>query len=120
MSFSERRNWLIAYDIADHLRLGRVHRFLKNNAIPVQYSVFVFEGDQATLGEVLAGIEERIDTAEDDVRAYHLPRHCEVAMLGNQELPEGIVLNSNGLEKLLRNLKIPADMPVVDTPAEAE
>ena len=67
MSYSERRNWLIAY-IADPLRLGRVHRFLKRHAIPVQYSVFVFQGNQTTLDRILAGIVERIDTEADDVR----------------------------------------------------
>ena len=45
MSYTERRNWLVAYDIASPRRLARVHRYLKRHAIPVQYSVFVFHGD---------------------------------------------------------------------------
>ena len=32
--------YLIAYDIADPKRLSRVHRALKREGLPVQYSVF--------------------------------------------------------------------------------
>ena len=114
MSYSEQRNWLIAYDIADPLRLGRVHRFLKRHAVPVQYSVFVFQGNQATLDGILSGIAERIDTDLDDVRAYHLPNRCEVTMLGNQHLPEGVMVCAHGLERLLRKLTVNNDGPIVE------
>ena len=99
---TEQRNWLIAYDIADPRRLARVHRHLKRYAIPVQYSVFVFQGSQIMLERVLDGIQERIEPTADDVRAYHLPHRCEVAMLGRQYLPDGVVLAAQGLDKLLR------------------
>ena len=104
MSHRERRNWLVAYDIADPRRLARVHRFLKRRAIPVQYSVFVLHADTFTLKSVLDGIANLIAPVEDDVRAYHLPKRCEVAMLGNQSLPEGVALSGNGLDRLLHEL----------------
>lgn len=104
MSRGGSRNWLIAYDIADPRRLGRVHRFLKALAIPVQYSLFVYQGSQFMLDHIMAGIAERIEPRADDVRAYHLPERCEVTMLGNQSLPDGIVLTAQGLDRLFREL----------------
>lgn len=114
MSHTELRNWLVAYDIADSRRLGRVHRYLKRHAIPVQYSVFVFHGSQLALEAVLDGIAELIAPKADDVRAYHLPNHCEVAMLGKQDLPEGVVVGSRGLDRLLRKLNEDEDESIVD------
>lgn len=111
MSHTEQRNWLVAYDIANPRRLGRVHRFLKGRAIPVQYSVFVFQGSQLELQHVLAGIASLISPDEDDVRAYHLPDRCEVAMLGKQFLPDGIVLGGRGLERLLQVLNEDESLP---------
>lgn len=112
MSYTEQRNWLIAYDIANPRRLARVHRYLKRYAIPVQYSVFVFQGTQMGLERVLGGIEERIAPKADDVRAYHLPDPCEVAMLGVQYLPDGVMLAAQGLDRLLRQLTANEDVPV--------
>lgn len=114
MSHTAQRNWLIAYDIADPRRLSKVHRYLKRHAIPVQYSVFVFRGNQLDLECVLGGIAERIKVNVDDVRAYHLPTRCEVAMLGIQHFPEGIVLPSHGLDRLLRALTPDDDRPIVE------
>jgi len=107
MSYSEQRNWLVAYDIANPRRLARVHRYLKRHAIPAQYSVFVLRGNQIKLDRVLDGIAERIADDEDDVRAYYLPDRCEIAMLGLQYLPEGVVLGARALERLLR--QVPSD-----------
>ena len=120
MSHTEQRNWLIAYDIGNPLRLCRVHRFLKRHAIPVQYSIFVFQGNQVALNSVLAGITERIAPDVDDVRAYYLPDRCEVAMLGTQHLPEGVVLGAHGLDRLLRELTANEDETIVEAVAATE
>lgn len=114
MSHTERRNWLVGYDIADRRRLSRVHRFLKSHAIPVQYSIFVFQGSQLELQSVLAGLSELVSPNEDDVRAYHVPDRCEVAMLGRQDLPDGVVLGGRGLGRLLRTLTEDEDSPNLD------
>ncbi|NLV30983.1 MAG: CRISPR-associated endonuclease Cas2 [Acidobacteria bacterium] len=114
MSHTEQRNWLIGYDIANPRRLGRVHRFLKSHAIPVQYSVFVFQGNQLELERIIAGLSELISPKEDDVRAYHVPDRCEVAMLGRQDLPDGIVLGGRGLGRLLRAIREDGDSPSID------
>jgi CRISPR-associated protein Cas2 len=112
MSISEKRSWLVAYDVADPRRLGRVHRYLKRCAIPVQYSVFVTRCDGRQLQRILGCIEEHIDRKEDDVRAYHLPDRCEVAVLGAQHLPDGILLPVKGLGRLLDALT-DTDTPVM-------
>jgi CRISPR-associated protein Cas2 len=121
MSFSEKRSWLVCYDIRDPRRLGRVHRYLKRHALPVQYSAFVTRSTQYGLDEMLAGIAARIDPRCDDVRAYHLPDRCEVWTVGAQHLPVGIVLPAKGLVRLLNRLT-PEDVEVsvADTVADEE
>ena len=86
------RPWLICYDIADPRRLFKVHRYLKHSAIPVQYSVFLAHLTAARLRDVLAGIRERIDEREDDVRAYPIMAAPPVESVGRQILPEGVML----------------------------
>ena len=44
MALNAPRAWLIAYDISDPKRLNRVHRFVIKHCVPVQYSLYYFEG----------------------------------------------------------------------------
>jgi CRISPR-associated protein Cas2 len=92
MALNETRTWLIAYDIADPRRLGRVHRYLKTEAVPVQYSVFVTRATAARVGVIRATLADLIDPGADDVRIYQVPEHPEVACFGTRALPEGIQL----------------------------
>lgn len=88
--------WLIAYDIADPRRLGRVHRLLKKVAIPIQYSVFLAWLNERQLGWLVEQLRSRIDAREDDVRLYHLPVTTELTTLGKQWLPQGVQLLRDG------------------------
>lgn len=115
MSISASRAWLIAYDIADPDRLRRVHTFLKRNAVPIQYSLFVARMNERALREVLAGVEERICAAEDDVRAYPVPDRCDVVTVGRQYLPEGVVLTAEGVDNLLHRSFVKANGPEEET-----
>lgn len=81
---------LICYDIANPRRLGRVHRFLKRHACPVQYSVFLFVGTREQLERCLARLEKLMEPKEDDIRAYPLPRRGYRASFGKATLPQGI------------------------------
>jgi CRISPR-associated endonuclease Cas2 len=81
---------IICYDIAHPRRLGRVFRFLKKCATPLQYSVFLFTGDDRQLDRCLAQAAQLIDPREDDLRAYPLPKRGFKARLGKAALPEGI------------------------------
>lgn len=83
-------DYVICYDIANPKRLGRVFRFLKKCAMPLQYSVFLFSGDDRQLDRCLAQAAKLIDAKEDDLRAYPLPKRGFKARLGKPALPEGI------------------------------
>ena len=76
------RAYLICYDIADPRRLGRVHRATVREALPVQYSVYLYEGSTRELRRFLAALEAIIEPLEDDVRAYPLPARQEVYRAG--------------------------------------
>lgn len=83
-------DYVICYDISHPKRLGRVFRFLKKCAVPLQYSVFLFTGDDRQLDRCLTQAAQFIDTKQDDLRAYPLPARGFKARLGKAALPEGI------------------------------
>ena len=83
-------DYVICYDIAHPRRLGRVFRRLRTCAMPLQYSVFLFTGDDRQLAQVMAKLLALIDPKEDDLRAYPLPKRGLKARLGKAALPEGI------------------------------
>jgi CRISPR-associated protein Cas2 len=65
-------------------------RYLKKCATPLQYSVFLFAGDERRLARCLENAAQLIDPKEDDLRAYPLPKRGFKARLGKAALPEGI------------------------------
>lgn len=83
-------DFVICYDISDPKRLGRIFRYLKRRAVPLQYSVFHFTGDDRQLERCLATASRLIDERQDDLRAYPLPERGFKARLGKPALPEGI------------------------------
>lgn len=88
--------YLITYDIAHPKRLGRVHRFLKKQGIPVQYSVFTAEMRRAKVERLIASLNNLIHPREDDVRCYALPSQLAFDVLGQQFFPDGVMLFSDG------------------------
>lgn len=93
--------YLIAYDITEPRRLNRIARYLSKRAVRVQYSVFAAELSRADYNDTLAGLRVLIDPRSDDVRIYPLPRHGEVALMGQQIFPDDILLLRDG-HNLLR------------------
>jgi len=85
------REYIICYDITDPKRLGRIHRALKKKALPVQYSVFLFNGTPDQLALCLARLEALMDPDTDDIRAYPLPQRGLRLALGPGALPGGIL-----------------------------
>lgn len=83
-------DYLICYDICNPRRLGQVHRHLKHCAVPLQYSVFLFTGDDRQLQRCLSTVRSLIDEREDDLRAYPLPQRGLRVRLGKPVLPAGI------------------------------
>lgn len=94
MSLTHQRTWLIAYDIRDPRRLSRLHAFIIRHTIPVQYSVYLFEGHAGELGSLLANIRSRIDNRVDDVRAYFVPENAEIHMIGRASFPHSAIFSS--------------------------
>lgn len=92
MALNETRTWLIAYDITCPRRLGRVHRYLKTIAVPVQYSVFAAEETTQGIQRIRDALAQEINPKTDDVRIYPLPNNLELHHYGRRALPEGLQL----------------------------
>lgn len=90
MSARTPARWLVAYDIADRRRLGRVFRLLKKHGVPVQYSLFAVPASAAQMGALVVQIAQLIDPREDDVRAYCLPASGACVTLGAALLPDDL------------------------------
>jgi CRISPR-associated protein Cas2 len=100
MVLSAPRAWLITYDIADPKRLGRLHRLIVKHAVPVQYSVFYFEGSTGKMKTLMKEIEDRIDASKDDVRAYQLPDELVIDSIGRGNFASGTIVFSSMQGKL--------------------
>lgn len=101
---SGRRLWLIAYDVREPRRLGRLHRRVAESALRIQYSVYLFEGTQHTLRRLLEEIEAEIEPTEDDVRAYPVPVAPDLHVLGRGAGTPGVAVfgTANALLALLQ------------------
>lgn len=62
--------YLIAYDIADPLRLQRLHRRLRREGVAMQLSVFLVQRSQSGIVALMDELETLIHHREDDLRAY--------------------------------------------------
>jgi CRISPR-associated protein Cas2 len=93
--------YLLAYDICDNRRLQRVHKYLQDWGVPVQYSVFLLSLTVPQREEVLEGVGRRIDADEDDVRLYALPPRPHADWRGPEPLPEGVWLGGDSLAGVL-------------------
>ena len=113
----QQKAWLVAYDIREPRRLRRVHRQLRKEGVPAQYSVFTVEADDVQIAHLLEKLTALIDERVDDVRAYHLPASCTVWSLGSQDWPDGICLNGTQAARLLSSA---ADAEATDVASEAD
>ncbi len=100
MADGENGLYLIAYDIANPKRLSRVHRVLKKQGLPVQYSVFTVVIKRKALLRLLDAINRLIQPAEDDVRCYRLPESTEIKTLGRQFFPDDVMLFTDGINRM--------------------
>ncbi|MXS85647.1 CRISPR-associated endonuclease Cas2 [Nitrosomonas sp. HPC101] len=83
-------DFVICYDISNPRRLGRLYRYLLKRAMPLQYSVFLFSGDDRQLECFMQDAIALIDEKQDDLRVYPLPGRGLKARIGRPALPEGI------------------------------
>lgn len=83
--------YLIGYDISDEKRLQKIYKRMTEFATPIQYSVFLFEGNLAHLQKGLNKVLDILNKKEDDLRVYPLPAKGNQWQIGKLILPEGIV-----------------------------
>lgn len=105
MAINQKHNWLIGYDIANPRRLNRVrHRIIKD-AIPVQYSLYLYHGSQSDTQNLLDELAGLMDTYEDDLRAYPIPIHPEINLIGQHGMPSDIILKDQNIGELITIIK---------------
>ncbi|ERF77491.1 CRISPR-associated endonuclease Cas2 [Gallibacterium anatis] len=88
------KQFVIGYDITDPKRLQKVYKQMQHFAIPLQYSIFLFEGTKEQLQKAIAPVIETINNKKDDLRIYELPSYGLKERIGKTVLPEGIVLTA--------------------------
>ncbi len=71
---SERRTFLVAYDIRTPRRLARVCKALSAVGYRLQYSVFAVDLEDHERQALVARLRRLIDQKQDDVRLYLVPR----------------------------------------------
>ncbi len=88
-----RSGWyLLAYDIADPKRLGRVYRLLKKEGLNVQGSVFFVRGSEDDIEKLLSRLEVLIVPRKDDIRAYPITKPGEVWSCGTGRSTDALIL----------------------------
>ena len=102
MALNQPLRYLIAYDIRQPKRLIRVHRYLRRQGLPVQYSVFTVQLTQRKLTRVMEGLQAIIYSRVDDVRIYPLPTRLDASLLGRQLFPDGVMLLDGGINLIIR------------------
>lgn len=95
---ARRRAYLVAYDIADPKRLGRVYRYLSKYAVPIQYSVLAASWDEIERNRHWQRLATLINAQEDDVRCYPAPAAHHVFHWGKARTADGIGLLGGGME----------------------
>lgn len=84
-------NYLVCYDIAKPVRLGRVYRFMRGQGIHLQYSVFHCSLSWQQLLQLKEKLRWLIDEEKDDVRIYPLPSDYKIIVMGcGDRVPEGV------------------------------
>lgn len=83
--------YLIGYDISNKKRLQKIHKKMVKYAMPIQYSVFLFEGMKKDLDFCLSEILPLINKKEDDLRIYPLPDNVKQWRFGKTIMPEDII-----------------------------
>ena len=90
---------LLAYDIADPVRLKAVARIAESYGVRIQYSLFVMRLSPFSRDRLLTELERIIHPRQDDVRLYPLPARPEWETMGKAIWPEGIWLSGEWPEK---------------------
>ena len=94
------RETIICYDICCPRRLGRIHRYLKRVAYPLQYSVFMFTGTAVQLERCLARLNSwtPAKTTSAPTRCQSGATVCALVKPRFLKASIGVVCHSRGME----------------------
>jgi len=99
---SHAQRWLLAHDIRDKRRLQRVWRFLRQEGVRLQYSVYLLAGTRQHVENIIDRLRDLIDEAADDVRIYPLTENTRIWGLGTQFNDDGNTLCDAFMDQLKR------------------
>ena len=99
---SHSQRWLLAHDIRDPRRLQRVWRYLRQEGVRLQYSVYVLAGTRHHVEGVLEHLRTLIDERADDVRVYPLNENTRMWGLGTQFNNNGNTLCDAYIDKMIQ------------------
>ena len=114
---SETQRWLLAHDIADPKRLQKVWRLMRKEGLPLQYSVYLVQGNRQRVQRLLEKITPLIDSKKDDLRVYPLGENTRLWGLGTQFNEGGNTLTDEIIDRLRRHT--PDTSAVVQTPPKS-
>jgi CRISPR-associated protein Cas2 len=97
---SHAQRWLLAHDIRDKKRLQRVWRYLRQEGVRLQYSVYLLAGSRQQIEGIIERLRELIDERADDVRIYPLTENTRIWGLGTQFNDDGNTLCDDFMDKL--------------------
>ena len=78
--------YLTCYDVPEDRRRQRLHRRLRKQAMPLQKSEFLVEGDRHRVDSVLNMVGKLIHDREDDVRAYPIQHPSQLWLYGQTNI----------------------------------
>lgn len=111
---STTQRWLLAHDISDPRRLQKVWRLMRKEGLPLQYSLYLLQGDRQRVQRLLEQLATLIDSKSDDVRVYPLGENTRLWGLGTQFSEGGNTLSDDIIDRLRRHA------PDATEPAAAE
>lgn len=82
---SNKKNYLLCYDIRDEKRLLKLHKYMISQLIPVQKSVFYGLINEHDLARIIEETLELISVSTDDVRVYRVAKFSEALTLGTNK-----------------------------------
>jgi CRISPR-associated protein Cas2 len=97
---SHAQRWVLAHDIRDKKRLQRVWRYLRQEGVRLQYSVYLLAGSRQQIEGIIERLREIIDERADDVRIYPLTENTRIWGLGTQFNDDGNTLCDDFMDKL--------------------
>ena len=100
---STTQRWLLAHDISDPKRLQKVWRLMRKEGLPLQYSLYLLQGDRQRVQRLLEQLTPMIDSKADDLRVYPLGENTRIWGLGTQFNEGGNTLSDEIIDRLRRH-----------------